>query len=964
MNHICGYAIGILTYSNNKKIQQMLITPSDCLPICVKKSYSFTLNNPEELHLETYRSIEHDSRTQQVTINGDYRLALPKGLAENTRIDIEFIVNEAREFHINIQIPDICYQKKLLVETLPEIQACYQTYDTLACGDDETTVESYFHNIIGMKSIKEKLSKRYSFFLAKDKWQQMGIAMDMCNWNYFIAGEKGSGKSTLTNVLSKMMYQLHLINNSTPITFHAKSIIEDCGILHSEEIGGRIIVVEDIEYICPQLENIQESDYSHIWLYIQELLEKEAEKIHGRNYYFFTGDNRSIKRLLEQEPRLELLTNFLEIAPYFVEELTSIAQKMIAEKGFYLSSNALGKLKAEIIYELGDKNFSNMITLEKIIAKAIENKSARESNMQNTSAVLEAGDFVFEIATEESLEELLLQLDGMIGLQQVKQQVHTYVQRAKKRKERLERGEDVSNDSFFLHTLLLGAPGTGKTTVARLLGKIYGSLGILRNGSLFVEATRSDFVGQYQGTSAIKTKELIQSAVGGVLFVDEAYSLFQGDGDTFGREAVTEFLKYAWDYRDRMMIILAGYENEMDELMRVNAGMARRFPHRLVFKDYTTTELYEIFERKIKGRFEIDEGAKEPIRQLIERYHTLRGYENGGGIDIHIEALAGVVSEQMIFKEDVAEVLRNAKKGIRPLEELLEELNHMVGLHSVKKAINDVINAQKYQQLIYKQLGKRVEISSEHMIFAGPPGTGKSTIAQLITQIYCALGIVRDPTRCITITKSDISSDVMGGALEKVKQIIEKARGGVLFIDEAYALVEDEKDFYGKQVLTELMYSIEKYRGEIVLIMAGYKEQIDELIRKYNPGMASRISTVISFEEYTLEELVQIFYCMTKKGELNYEIEEGIEPLIKQLIEQRMQQSVAEGKEFGNARGVRNLMNEVIRCVVNRCMGSMNTSNMDEDMGLEEINTIKIKKMTMICKEDIEKVLYHCAVTT
>ena len=301
--------------------------------------------------------------------------------------------------------------------------------------------------------------------------------------------------------------------------------------------------------------------------------------------------------------------------------------------------------------------------------------------------------------------------------------------------------------------------------------------------------------------------------------------------------------------------------------------------------------------------------------------------------------------------------MKNGKHGIRPLEELMEELDGMVGLTAVKTAMKEAVNTQRYQKMLMKKLGKTANLSSEHMIFAGPPGTGKSTIAQLVTEIYCALGIVQDPTRCITVTKSDLSSDVMGGALEKAKQIIEKARGGVLFIDEAYSLVEDEKDLYGKQVLTELMYSIEKYRGEIVLIMSGYKEQIDELIRKYNPGMASRISTVIPFEDYSSEELVQIFYRMTKKGEITYEIEEGLETLIQKLIETRMQQFKADGKEFGNARGVRNLMNEVIRCVVNRCMNSVDLSKEFDLTEGKEMDAPENLKMTVICREDIETLI-------
>ena len=943
MGQISEYAIGMIINDGNKRINQVVVFPNDTLPVRVKKQYSFTCNKPESLTLEITRSKECTEELQNVEIIGNYQIEITKALAEDTLIELIFEVSDKRELKVKVQIPDIHLLKIYEVKLLQPVSVKKPFFQKKK-RQVPLTIQEYFENVVGMQSVKEKLGKRYALLCMKEKWEQMGMELDASNWNFMIAGEPGSGKSLLTDILCDMMYQFGIVTSLDPVIFNAKSILNDCSILENEKITSSVIIIENTECICPSGKPEEAWEGADTWMYFSALLEAESDKTEGRNYYIFTGEREAIGRLCYKDPRVENQTCVLEITSYDLEELFAIARDMIAEKGFLLSPEASKKLKSEIKYEAASDEFANMITLEGIIEKAIENKSARELSNGKVGRTLEVEDFAFDEPTEESIEELMAQLEDLVGLSEVKRQVRLNVNRVQERQEK---------DSFFLHTMLLGAPGTGKTTVARLLGKIYGSLGILRKGDLFVEATRSDLVGRYQGETAIKTKELIRSAVGGVLFIDEAYSLWAGDGDTFGKEAVTELLKYAWDYRDRMMIILAGYEKEMDLLMNANSGMARRFPHKIYFADYTQEELYEIFKRKIQGCYTIEPDAEPLMQQLIGRYSKLKGYENGGGIDIHIEELSGVIAERnmleskngdaiekerkaIILKTDVEAVLKNGKHGIRSLEELLEELDGMVGLSAVKSAVRDVVNSQRYQKMLMEKLGKSVEISSEHMIFAGPPGTGKSTLAQLVTQIYCALGIVQDPTRCITVTKSDLNSDVMGGALEKAKQIIEKARGGVLFIDEAYSLVEDEKDLYGKQVLTELMYSIEKYRGEIVLIMAGYKEQIDELIRKYNPGMASRISTVIPFENYTIEELVQIFYRMTQKGEITYEIEEGLEPLIQELIEKRMQKFEQEGKEFGNARGVRNLMNETIRQVVNRCMESKQEEN-----------------LTKICKEDI-----------
>lgn len=950
---VLNYSLGVCLYDKNqRKFFRNLVTKGTPLPVRVTEKFLLNQKGQKKIELDVIRDEVMDTYPKEAEVVHRVQMELQKELSLRDVVEFTISVTEDGKMDFSINIP--CLQKNRSFD-MPLIAELVQTEEKNK-REVPLTIQEYFTDVYGMQAVKEKIGKRYALLQMKEKWEQMGLDSDTSNWNFMIAGEAGSGKSLLVEILCDMMYQFQLIMNLEPIVFRGKQMMEDLSQFEQAD-SGRVMLIENIESICPigcKSETKEAVDVSEIWSGIRELLEKEKEKEH-RNFFIFTGEREAIKRLLEEEPKLETITTVLDIEAYDLEELFFIAKKMIQDKGFYLSSGAEDALRAEIKYEAGSKYFANGITLDKIVKKAIENKSERELESGQVGRRLEYSDFQFEDSAEEDLYDVLEELESMIGLESVKREVQRIIHRVEERNERMERGESIEEEKFFLHTMLLGAPGTGKTTVARLLGRIYGALGLLRKGDLFVEATRSDFVGQYQGSTAIKTRELIESAVGGVLFLDEAYSLFNGYGDNFGQEAVTEFLKYAWDYRDRMMIILAGYEEEMDKLMSMNSGMARRFPNKIYFEDYTKDELYEMFELKVEDRYEIHSEAEEPLRQMIGRYSKLKGYENGGGIDTHIQSLAGVIAERnrkkleeyqdykdTILKIDVEEAMRNGKHGMRPLEELLEELDHMVGLSAVKAAVREAVNHQRYQKKMMDKFGKTADLVSEHMIFAGPPGTGKSTLAALITEIYCALGIVQDPNRCVTVTKSDLSSEYMGGALEKAKQIIDKARGGVLFIDEAYALVEDEKDFYGKQVLTELMYSIEKYRGEIVLIMAGYKEQIDELIRNYNPGMASRLSTVIPFEDYTVEELVQIFYRMTKKGDVTYTIEEGLEPLVKELIENRMAQFEAEGKEFGNARGVRNLMSEAIKQVIKRCVES------DEE---------EFEDMTMITKADLEALI-------
>lgn len=221
---------------------------------------------------------------------------------------------------------------------------------------------------------------------------------------------------------------------------------------------------------------------------------------------------------------------------------------------------------------------------------------------------------------EENLDRLLKEMDSLIGLKTVKKTIKEYIAYIKVQE--LRKKFSLKSSPVVMHMIFKGNPGPGKTTVARIIARIFKEIGFLNEGEI-IEAERADLVGEYIGHTAQKTRKLIQKAIGGVLFVDEAYSLARGGEKDFGKEAIDTMVKAMEDHKDNLVIILAGYRREMDHFLKTNPGLASRFAIQLDFPDYSLDELIKIAELMYAEKeYILDQASKHYIYRALTKLRS------------------------------------------------------------------------------------------------------------------------------------------------------------------------------------------------------------------------------------------------------------------------------------------------------------------------------------------------------
>lgn len=496
------------------------------------------------------------------------------------------------------------------------------------------------------------------------------------------------------------------------------------------------------------------------------------------------------------------------------------------------------------------------------------------------------------------------QLNEMIGLTDIKESI-------KKIKAYALANRD--GEGLNLHMCFYGNPGTGKTEVARMIAGILYENRILPSKKV-VEVDRGGLVGQYVGETPQKTMQAIEAAMGGVLFIDEAYALVQ-EHEIYGKEAVATLLKAMEDSRGKFCVILAGYKNQMRQMLESNPGFRSRISFELDFPNYSREELGRIGEKMLRKRGYTMSGAAmsrmldvadwkrreanfanaREIRNLLDQVIMCQNVRTEGTKDREL-ALVDVnryLADSRIYLP--TEASQNALSKILTGE---EELERLAGLTSVKRMVKKI-------KAYAKRNGKEPDFNL-HMCFYGNPGTGKTEVARILSRILYEAGVLAE-AKLVETDSTGLIGQYVGETGPKTQAKIQEAMGGILFIDEAYALTQNRGmggAGYGEEAIAALLKGMEDYRGRFCVILAGYQEEMREML-KANPGFESRIPFSLEFADYSREELGQIARSFLEKK--RYRIEEDALERALDIAE-----ALRTRPNFANARTMRNILDQVI----------------------------------------------------
>ncbi|EKM60605.1 uncharacterized protein PHACADRAFT_189732 [Phanerochaete carnosa HHB-10118-sp] len=752
--------------------------------------------------------------------------------------------------------------------------------------DAEGAKNSNIDTIMEMTGLEEVKAQMLRIKAKVDIIRRQGASLTGECFNIVLRGNPGAGKTTVARHYVKFLASVDLIPDDSFI-----------------ETTGSRLANSSVREIKEQIEEMLENDGGAIFIdeayqftngcslngrQVLDFLLGEMEKNDNKIVFIFAGYNRQMETFFEHNPGL------ISRVPYSLQfndfndlELLHMLEKLISKKyngQMKVEGGVFGLYMRVAVRRLGrgrgKEGFGNARALQTVFATIFERQAMRltEERKKGESSddfFLAKEDIIGPNPSKAVLESVAWKkLHELVGLAEVKRSIKTLFDLiAENYKRELAEKQPIQ---MSLNRVFLGNPGTGKTLVAKLYGQILEDLGLLSNGEVLLK-NPADFVGSAVGESERNTKAILAATAGKVLVIDEAYSLY-GGGSAGGGKQRDQYRTAVIDTivaevqsvpgEDRC-VLMCGYEQRMREMFQnVNPGLSRRFAieDAFRFEDFSESELLEILNLKLKDQdLDATPEAKAVAIDMLSRARDRPHFGNGGEVENMLgKAKNNYQSRQsklpasqrpldVVFEPvDFDSNFNRAESSDTNLRKLFKD---MVGCEKIVEKLQEYQNIARVTKLRGREARKARHLIPTNFVFKGPPGTGKTTTARRMGQVYYDMGFLSS-TEVVECSASELVGQYVGQTGPKTRQVFERALGKVLFIDEAYRLSEGA---YAKEAVDELVGILtqEAFVGKLVVVIAGYDKEMDTLLAA-NPGLASRFPEVIHFENMSAEHCLEI----------------------------------------------------------------------------------------------------------
>lgn len=825
------------------------------------------------------------------------------------------------------------FEKKKLLDK----DNCYELLDM----KKPESAKEQLNNLIGMAMVKKTLAsyetKDRSPLAALPYLTASRLQPDLDNPNekkemlhIVLTGPPGVGKTTVAKLVSQLFFEMGYLESGHVVEADRSTLVgsyvgQTALLVRQkvEEAMGGVLFIDEV-YALKRKDH-SAADFGQEAI---DTLCKLMDEYKGKFIVVAAGYPEETEVFIKSNPGLASRFKLkLNIDAYTPSEMCEIL-KFHAKKQHFRFSENLENLLPDFCENWVDTadpedwgNAREATNLIDDMSRAYSNDTAKETIRENGMeyGILTIRHVPKELEkhlkpVSESRKKVLENLQNMVGLANVKETVDIIRNRMI--------GGYQSDPGHYVFT---GNPGTGKTTVARYFGQILRNLGMLKRGHV-VEYTATDLMNEvFNRENNGDFAKVAKKALEGILFIDEAYLLEQ-DKTGRGENILGALLPYMENNHDRLCVIVAGYEDEMNDLIEHNPGYKNRFKQTIRFDNYTGEELTEILMGMLKAKgitanAEYRENALRALTRYVKHHGKEKDFGNArfirnhfltASLDAQIDRLISEHGEDYVrehVKEceltgaDIpADMVRYTRTPLKKEDTrtAMEEIESMVGFSGVKEKLKNLLKLQ--ENAVKAGREDLLDDLNLHMVLRGNPGVGKTTVAKLIGKAYKEAGFL-PRGHVVKVTRADLVAGYVGQTAIKTQKVIERAMGGVLFIDEAYMLKrsEDSGNDFGQETIDTILEQMTDHMGEFAVVAAGYPAEMETFLDS-NPGFYSRFGENYLIPDYTAEELLQIFesMCQNKRFYLEDDMKEQVKKIFTNMI-------AADLPHFANAREAENL---------------------------------------------------------